>query len=236
MKKGETGLTGPQGEEGIQGLKGEKGEIGYQGIQGPKGDTGLQGLKGDTGLQGPVGPKGEKGEQGLEGLMGPPGESVMGSPLRVVDAFGEEVGYFLDRTHLGYSNKINVFNTAINKFAIYELDTGIISTEYEFQDMETNLFWYENADCTGDDIYVVLSVNTNPYFMMYDSITDKYFTINNLENVKVTGKSDKTLLSLLNRDTGLCQAELEPIIDGLYSIIEPIELPEYTGPLSIVVE
>jgi hypothetical protein len=136
----------------IQLLPGPQGPQGEQGIQGPQGIQGEPGSKGDTGEQGPV---------GETGLQGEPGKS-----LKVVDANGDEVGYFLGR-NWNNNSQIDVFNSNLNLWLSYEIHTAIMRGW-----ISAGTFYYESNNCSGDPY----GSGAYPYRLVKTVLGDYYET------------------------------------------------------------
>lgn len=94
LTAGETCRTSETAVEwNLAGTPGPQGPQGTQGPQGAQGPQGPQGLTGATGAQGAQGPQGVAGPQGEPG---PASQVAGGGGLRVVNAFGDDLGPLLD--------------------------------------------------------------------------------------------------------------------------------------------
>lgn len=253
--RGDQGLVGPQGERGYQGepgLQGEAGlqglvgpqglpgERGLQGLIGPQGERGLQGLIGETGMtgsRGDIGEQGIQGIQGLTGLQGVPGEQgSSGSSLKVYDATGLLIGYMLgwkDRSPTADApGVVTLFDSNIDKILYLNVLNGKPVSEGEgFNTVWLGLSYsdvsYTSNDCTGP---ALLPLNNQYDVLAFGADWNDLLTmkpgsqISSVVNVRSYFEKG-TLACQRSNDTFLAVTEVVPIV-----------LPEYVGPLSIIVE
>lgn len=199
-------LPGPQGEQGIPG------EQGLPGLQGE------QGFAGEQGAQGEIGPQGEQGPQGEVGPAGP--------SLKVVDANGQFVGWLMDWAQTSIVATFEPEPAPGRRTQRYLHDASL------FVDIpEIGNLWYESDDCTGTPLIQHIK---NPYeSLRYNPYLDTYYIVPGYEYIY----RDVRTRSTRNYSSGSC-IETTDTADFVAEFleIEASTIPQYVGPLSIVVE
>ena len=144
-------------------------------------------------------------------------------PLKVYDATDKEIGYIID--YSDYSLVVRIFDINIKKIYTLELDTGKIPHPNISNIPVFGLFFSLSENCNGPfavnkklSPYDIAHQNSDPFLGFYT--TKSYSDLQN----DVLGKSVKA-------EDGTCTNK--SFIEDYASIVEPIKLPTYVGPLEI---